>query len=592
MIVGIVRKESTLLRAEPSVFSTLAVGDRAFVWLRRNRDSRGLYHQTEDLFTFTSETPYVRTETGYAIHTDATIDLSVLVRKAENNFAGFQWRRLVSSWSMTLHSARITRARTYFLLLKDGILCSDDLRELLPYSNRKVRFDGAFSILKYGDVPEYITVVDDIHCVPVGQELNFGPQELVAWCNNGTVPRSAFKFFFNLDFPMDGGNLVRTEKLLNAEFEFVATLNPLVPISGGVDSALANCLIDKFIDRAYPAYYIQFGEQDPEVKFAKEAAAASKAELEIALFRPEDTIPSFEYQKEHAIQPIGESSTISTAYFFKKTGLVGHKVIDGTLADGCYGSTNYNRQIIGDLPQRPKWQQRMNEWVAAQLQSNKLPGYQRFHPRDSFMDDPYLQFMDVYLGPFGNMWLKDAENISQRLLPLWQYYYDYLKPEKRKQDDWMRYSVFKMVNYACKNNTAKSYDNSQPLNSGLYPFTWFSILQDQGHYSWAEKTLNNTIKYPLKKILEQYMKHDFIYRKKVGLNSCFEDWIHLPELKAHFSKCLQKPDGIAAHFLGTKRAWLLKQYNGNEPLHPNLARLVINMSLLDAWLEHHKISVA
>lgn len=572
-------------------FKQTTLGDLCFLVKKSKQKPRGLFEQTDSYFVFTSETPYIKNENGYASISKSEESLSTLVPKSENNFAAFELRKTDSSWQCYASSARITRARMYFLFVDGGILWSDDLRELLPYSNKTVNKDGAFSILKYGDVPEYITVIDDIFCVPVGQQLIFGKEELANWTKAGTIPRTAFEFFFNLNFPMDGGNIQKTEKLMEEQFSFIASLNPIVPISGGVDSTLANCLIDKFSDKAYPGYYIQFGEDDPEVAFAKEAAKATKAEMEIAVFKPEDTIPSFEYQTEHAIQPIGESSTISTAYFFKKTGLTGYKVIDGTLADGCYGSTNYNRQILGDIPERPIWQQRMNEWIAAQLQSRKLPGYEKFHPRDSYMNDPFMQFMDVYLGPFGNMWLKDSKQISERLLPLWEYYYAYLKAGSKDQDDWMKYSVFKMVNYACKNNTAKSYDNSQPENSGLYPFTWLSILEDQGHYSWAEKTMENTIKYPLKKILDQYMSKDFIYRKKVGLNSCFEDWIQLPELKAHFSKCLAKTDGIAAHFLGRRRTYLLSLYSAQKPLHPNLARLIINLSILDAWLNRHQISV-
>ncbi|MCF8463883.1 MAG: hypothetical protein K9G41_03520 [Flavobacteriales bacterium] len=589
MIFGIHSSSSKLLNREAS-FKIQSQEYVLHVGLSSTAN-RGKLVMEQNNFLFTSEQPYVRNNESYGIINDSELLLENISKQAENNFAGFQFRKEDSGWKCCLTSARITRARIYYILLKDGILCSEDLRELLPYSNRKLNKDGAFSILKYGDVPEFITVIDDIFCVPVGQQLTFGEDELNAWCIAGSIPSSAFKFFFKLDFPMDGGNIPKTEKLMEAQFSFIATLNPLVPISGGVDSTLANCLIDKFIDQAYPAYYIQFGDDDPEVKFAKEAAKASKAELEIAVFRPEDTIPSFAYQTEHSIQPIGESSTISTAYFFKKTGLNGHKVIDGTLADGCYGSTNYNRNVIGDLPERPVWQQRVNEWIAAQLQSRKLPGFEKFHPRDSYMNDPFMQFMDVYLGPFGNMWLKDSKQISERLLPLWQYYYSFLKAESKNQDDWMKYSVFKMVNYACKNNTAKSYDNSQPANSGLYPFTWLSILEDQGHYSWAEKTMENTIKYPLKKILSAYMNRDFIYRKKVGLNSCFEDWIQLPELKSHFSKCLAKTDGVAAYFLANRRKYLLSLYLKNEPIHPNLARLVINLSILDAWLEKHQVSI-
>ena len=591
MLFGTVRNSSRFLAESSDGFQRMSFAELELLIPAGGGGSRGLLQRHPDRFTFTSETPFLKTENGYRKIENAEEALSGIVAKAENNFAAFELSRTVSGWSAFASSARITRARMFFMFVENGILWSDDLRELLPYSTREMNPMGAFSILKYGDVPEYITVVKGIHSVPVGQKLEFGEREFESWLKRGEIPRKAFEFFFKLDFPMDGGDIPKTEKLLDAEFEFVSTLNPLVPISGGVDSTLANCLINKFIDRPYPAYYIQFGEDDPEVKFAKEAAKATKAELEIALFRPEDTIPSFEYQNQHAIQPIGESSTISTAYFFKQTGLKGHKVIDGTLADGCYGSTNYNRNVIGDIPERPQWQQRLNEWIAAQLQSRKLPGFERFHPRDSYIDDPYLQFMDVYLGPFGNMWLRDSEQHSEALLPLWQYYYTYLKAEKPQQDDWMKYSVFKMVNYACKNNTAKSYDNSQPENSGLYPFTWKSILEDQGHYSWAEKTLENTIKYPLKKILDQYMSKDFIYRKKVGLNSCFEDWIHLPFLKDHFSKIISRPNGVAGYFLGNRKNYLLGLYSKDEPLHPNLALMVINMSILDAWLERHKISI-
>jgi len=592
MIVGIVQHSSSFLAESGKDFVRTEYDDYAFLIRQSKPKLRGLFYQAGDCFTFTSEQPYYRRDGSYSMHENGETNLLEVVKNAENNFAGIQLRVEEITWKICLSSARITRARIYYVLLENGMLFSDDLRELLPYSNRKMNVDGAFSILKYGDVPEYITVVDDIFCVPVGQQLTFDKQQLSVWCKNGEISKSAFKFFFKLDFPMDGGNIPKTEKLMEEQFSFIASLNPLVPISGGVDSTLANCLIDRFSDEAYPGYYIQFGEDDPEVEFAKQAAKATKAEMEIAIFKPEDTIPSFEYQLQHAIQPIGESSTISTAYFFKNTGLQGYKVIDGTLADGCYGSANYNRSVIGEIPDRPQWQQQLNEWIASQLQSRKLKGYERFHPRDSFMPDPFMQFMDVYLGPFGNMWLKDAKEISARLLPLWEYYYTYLKPEKFAQDDWMKYSVFKMVNYACKNNTAKSYDNSQPENSGLYPFTWLSILEDQGHYSWVEKTLENTIKYPLKKILDNYMSKDFIYRKKVGLNSCFEDWIHLSFLKDHFSKIIDRPNGVASFYLGKRKNYLLKLYAANRPLHPNLARLVINLSLLDAWMEKHKISIS
>jgi hypothetical protein len=62
-------------------------------------------------------------------------------------------------------------------------------------------------------------------------------------------------------------------------------------------------------------------------------------------------------------------------------------------------------------------------------------------------------------------------------------------------------------------------------------------------------------------------------------------------LKDHFSNIVARPNGVGEYFLGRRKNFLLKLYAKDEPLHPNLARMVINISILDAWLEKHQISI-
>jgi asparagine synthetase B (glutamine-hydrolysing) len=479
-----------------------------------------------------------------------------------------------------------------YMTSQRGVLYfSEDLRELLPFTERRINPVGAFSVLKYGEVPERITVIDGIYTIPVGNFLTITEENLASAIGQKNWVSQHFQPFFKLDFPMDGGNLEKTETLLNNQFEFISKLNPLVPISGGVDSTLINCLINRFTDNPYPAYFMQFGNDDPELSFAIEAAKATKADLYVGTLQPSDMVRSFGFQSTQLYEPIGESSTISLAFYFSQHLKSGHTIIDGTLADGCYGSTNYNRGVIGEIPKRAQWQQKLNEKIAAFVQFNDLPGKDRFFPRDSLMNDPYLQFMDVYLGPFANTWVKNAASYCNELLPLWQDYYKFLQISESEQDDWKKYSVFKMVNYACKNNTAKTFDNSKPDNLGLYPFTWRSVLLDQGHYSWAEKSKDNIIKYPLKRILEQYMRHNFIHRKKVGLNACFEDWIHTPENRAYLIELLNRENGIAEFFFGTSRRNALVKKFRTSILHPNLARMVINITLMQGWMDYNRVTV-
>lgn len=550
------------------------------------------YHQvSNENFTFFSEQPIGRNDSGELFRPYVDASYLDIIQKAQNNFVGLQVTPKGSDFEAFISSARITRARLYFIIKGESIYFSHDLRQLLPYSSRRANPAASYSILKYGDVPEYITVIEDIFSVPVGRYLKFTNADFQQFLSTGKIDVGKFTPYFHLTFPMDGGDIAQTEKLLKSNFKFLAANKPLVPVSGGVDSTLINSLINEFSDEAYPAYYMQFGKDDPEVAFAKKAAEGTKADLEIDLMQPEDTIAAFEFQNQKLIQPIGESSTIAIAHYFRKTNQKGRYILDGTLADGCYGSRNYNIPLFADQAEKPMLVQKATEHVATWLKVKNTKGNERFYPRDTNQPDKMMQFMHMYLGPFANTWLKNAKEYTLETLPLWQMYYEFLDEANGRNDEWARYSVFKMVNYACKNNTAKTYDNTQPDNSAFYPFTWLSVLQDQGHYSWLDKTKDNTIKYVLKKLLEQYKPHDFIYRKKVGLNSTFEDWIHIGENRTYLAELIGKKSGIAEFFLGAKKQKFLVDKFKKERLQDNLANLVINLAIQQAWMDYNEISI-
>ncbi len=546
---------------------------------------------SDHAFTFYSEQPIGRDDSGELYRPFVNAEYLDIIQKAQNNFVGIQFISKGNNFKAYISSARITRARLYFIINGESIYFSYDLRQLLPYSGRRANPAASYSILKYGDVPEYITIIEDIFSVPVGRYLKFTNEDFQSFLNSGKIEITKFIPYFRLAFPMDGGNITETEKLLKNNFKFLAANKPLVPVSGGVDSTLINSLINEFSEEAYPAYYMQFGKDDPEVAFAKKAAEGTKAELEIDLMQPEDTIDAFEFQNEKLIQPIGESSTIAIAHYFKKSKQKERYVLDGTLADGCYGSTNYNTSLFANQAEKPMLVQKATEHVATWMKVRNTKGNERFYPRDTNQPDKMMQFMHMYLGPFANTWLRNAKEYTLETLPYWQMYYDFLDESKGRNDQWARYSVFKMVNYACKNNTAKTYDNTQPENGAFYPFTWLSVLQDQGHYSWLEKTKDNTIKYVLKKLLEQYKPQDFIYRKKVGLNSTFEDWIHIGETRTYLAELISKKSGIAEFFLGVKRQKFLVEKFKKERLQDNLANLVINMAIQQAWMDYNGITI-
>jgi asparagine synthase (glutamine-hydrolysing) len=570
------------------VFHTTGQGLTLFTALSSLPNER--LHKGDGVVLFTSEQIILRGDDSF--HTgELKGPLMEGLGLIQNVVACMEMRCTAGGWEITASSGRIGRARIFYTAYAGGLLLSNDLRELLPYTQRRLNRTAVYSVLKFGDVPEHMTVVQGIHTIPVGQVLSFTAAD---WpiVNGTTVPRSKFKSYYRLTFPMDGGDIATTRRLLESEFALVARLNPLVPISGGVDSTLMNRLIDRAATERYPAYFVQFGPDDPEQHFARQAVAGTRADLTMAVFTPKDTLPAFEYQTRHLIQPIGESSTISTAHFFRTFGGAGHRVVDGTLADGCYGSADYGRDPLHGIAERPNWQLRLNEQISVFLRLNGLPGRDRFHPRDSMLHDPLFRFMSMYIGPYANVLFNGAEAMNTELEPDWLWYYDYLGPDRQSLDRWMMYSVFKMVNYASKNNTAKSFDMARPHSTGIYPFMWLAVLQDQGHYPWKKKVPDGIMKFTLKKILEDYMPKDFIYRKKVGLNSCFEDWIYSqPEVREHFSSLLGQKGGLTENLTGTGGMHRILKAYANGPSDIYMAHLVINLSILQAWADHHRLTL-
>ena len=144
MLFGTLRNSNRFFKDSGNGFQSFQFGELTFIVNDFGRGSRGLFETNSDRFTFTSETPYLRTNSGYKKVEKAQENLSEIVPKSENNFAAFELKKTVSGWSAFASSARITRARMYFLFVEGGILWSDDLRELIPFSSREMNPTGAF----------------------------------------------------------------------------------------------------------------------------------------------------------------------------------------------------------------------------------------------------------------------------------------------------------------------------------------------------------------------------------------------------------------------------------------------------------------
>jgi asparagine synthetase B (glutamine-hydrolysing) len=552
-------------------------------------DAKGYCHDLDDEFIYCSERPIIKSGSKYRKFDFAEqSDLQILIAESQNNFAAIRLFNHNAVPHITIASSRFARARIFFTRNDDGFYFSDDLRELLPYTTRRLNHEGAYSIIKFGNTPEFITCVQDIFAVPVASYITIGIDELL---RKASFAISDFQNYFHLTYTYEGGNIQDTESLLEDIFDYVAEQDFIVPISGGIDSSLMNYMISKRTEKKYPAYFLSFGDKDPEIKYAKESVKNTNADLEIYTMNPSDFIDAFNFQSEHTIQPIGETSAISMSQMFRNFKFQNTTILDGTLADGCYGSKNYLKPLFSSLKERSSFSLKTNEQIASFLHLHNLPFSEKFFPRDSQISDPFLQLMNVYVGPFSNTMFIQADKMNNSIIPYWLWYYNLTISESGEKDEWMKYSIFKMINYASNTTIAKTYDLCGATNNMLYPFMFKDILNDQGKYTWEEKTKDGIIKYPLKKIIEKYASKEFIYRKKAGLNSSTEDWIAWQPNKMFLADVLSKNDSVAASMIGAQNLRAVIKSFRKEHHHPNVSSLVMSLAMIETWCDKNGVKL-
>lgn len=550
-------------------------------------DSLSHASRTQSLFTFFTQEPILhKTKTSSTI--SGTILLPEDLNGLQNEVSGMVIGKEGDLIDLLAFSARISRSRLYFLIKDGSLFLSDDLRDLLPYSKRKLRKDIAYGIVKFGEAPEYHTVVEDIFCIPGGCYLRLNTIGLENNIVSGVIPESFFLPYFQIKYTMTGGDLVRTELKLMEVLQELSPFSPGLLVSGGIDSTLLNFLFDKVVDSPYPAIFLDFREAPGENEYARRSVQGTKAEWIPVTVSNESFLEDFKESIASLVYPVYDNGSVFAGHQLKKHFLSSDgrtsAFIDGTLADSCYGVRDYNAPLtVGKY--QPEFYSLLKEWiyVAGAHCGIQLGGTK---PRDSFLKDEFLQDLLWYGGPFINTFFRNSRKYTEALKEKYYHYTNFLHPDDRSKY-WPVYTILKLLLYAGKQTTVKTYDALLP-HQVYYPFMFESILEDQGRYTWEEKSEGGVVKAPLKRILEKYIDKSFIYRKKSGLQSQTRRWLLQPDARAFVIELLGRRNGIAEAMMGSKHHWLATQFRRKEPI-PDLVSLALSLSVIQYWCDIHKI---
>ena len=550
-----------------------------------SRSSMGKTLVTEKSLQYFTQAPIYSAEANTVGGETGVFDVNSLMR-LENEVCGISIEIRDDQLSLLVFSARLSRPRVYFLERHDSIFLSCDIRELLPLSGRVLNKEIAYGIVKFGETPEFHSIVQDVKVVPVGSYLALDNHSLKQVLSS-KISISDFRQYHQIKYSQTGGDVQRTKDVLRQALHSLRGYNPGLLVSGGIDSSLLNYLYNEMSSSSYPAFFLDFKEASAEKEYALRSLKKTKAELVCVEITEDNLIENFNDSVGKLIYPVYDNGSAFVGHIFSQTL---HKrfgtdlpLIDGTLADSCYGVRDYERPLLRGGYQF-EFYSLVKEWIYSRIELGG--GVRSTRPRDAYLHDDFLQDLLWYGGVYSNIWFSNAKGYTSSLREKF-YWYLNLLDSKHRLEYWPQYTILKMLLYAAKQTTVKVYDMLSPTQV-YFPFMFQSVLADQGEYSWKEKSAGGIVKAPLKKLLEDYADSEFIYRKKSGLQSQTRKWINRSDFKIFLMDLLFSNYSVADSLMGRNSRRLQQIYRTDNP-PSSILSLVLSLAVLQRWMDINRI---
>jgi len=452
--------------------------------------------------------------------------------------------------TLYLISNRAGSGRMFYHKTASGILFSSDLRFLLKIIHFEVSKIGIYSILKYGAVPEPMTISSNISAVPASHYLKYQVN------NNTTSMNTYFKFKFIDSFDQNSQNnypliLKSSKTLLQKSARFLGKHQPIILVSGGIDSSLYAAYLAESIGERLQGFYCAFAENDPELKFAKQIAEKVKAKLHIGIMKKNEAINIIEDVVKLTDHPFDDFSSLPITYTLKFIKQHLDKIpfiIECNGADDCFGVQaldlqskyllkhcfpNVLKNLIAFLCKNStSWKWESHAGILARILA--LADVHEIDPLNYFLVRPPLNFLHLKISPD---WDKELTIIMEDIFSNCAEDYDNLSYKAKV-------NIKQLLHINSRMWAAKALSVGEGLGfKVLYPYIWREVLLKQGEIPWSMKIHDGIVKWPLKKLLEEFMPNEFIYREKSGFVPPFAKWLTDESFNHKMRDILLNPKG-------------------------------------------------
>jgi asparagine synthase (glutamine-hydrolysing) len=505
------------------------------------------------------------------------------------------WRRGADK-GLYLASNRAGSGRIYYHTLDSGILFSSDLRFLLSLIPLEVSPIGVYALLKYGAIPEPLTIGEGISAVPPAHYLKY---------DLSTGEHAARPFFkFHFDFERDSQspphgevNLEPVKNALVKSARFLDEYQPAMLLSGGIDSSLYGCYLHHASKRRLQAFYCAFGQEDPEFPYAQAIAERIGTTLQVAMMDTPDAMNILDEVVRLTDHPFADFSSMPTAFVLKyvKERLTGQNVvIECNGGDDCFGFPALQHEtkylMKHRLPRLLKraaatWFQRSSYWkwearegmlarVAAAADAHELT------PLNYFLIVTPMNYINPEIA---GDWDAKIQGVMEGVFSSCGGGYARLGYKART-------TIRQLLHINSRRWAAKALSVGQSLGLRvIYPYIWQDVLVEQGRLPWNAKVRNGVVKWPLKKLLEEFMPQSFVYRKKSGFVPPFARWLTDRDFNNRLRDILLNREGFVTRIVPARvfEELLLDASKGRKLRFPVL-ELLWGAAFTEAWIQKHK----
>ena len=516
---------------------------------------------------------------------DSHTAFSQSLNKNVSNVNIISVRRNRTGLTVNFASQRAAGGRVWYILNNNGLILCDDYRLLLPFTSFEIDPRAIYAILKYGNTPDPITIIKNIYSVLPSH---------FAMCSTPDFNMKV-KPYFQFDFSGENNcNLKPTKEILQKSGQFLSSIDALLLLSGGIDSTLFAHQLDS--GTTTDAFYLAFGSDDPELKFAKEAAKEARVNLTTFYMDGVDVVQAIKGVASSYMHPFSDYSTIPTYYLINHIKNIhpdGGILFDGNGAEYCFGweglthSYSYLWKLVYAQPRFIKHLGRVlydkgEIYKRASKRRSLLPGLAKSCESD-------IQLVPLVLSPIESFFTKETRSCAQEVGSAFLKVLTSCMAESPRNNKFYPKATVGGMLHSCRGMCLKTFRiGKEPLIDVVYPYLWKDILVEQGRLSWNCKVKDGIIKWPLKKLLEGYMPQEFIYRKKSGFRPPFMHWLLQKDVHNFVSDTLLNPEAFIANNIKTEKVQkLLRGLPLYKSASPAALHFLWGALFTELWLEEN-----